>query len=243
MSNRYSLYPATFVHSGGTLTLVQLGAANAAMNSNFDEITPGGMVDRGAVVLQTAAPSATLSTADLATAFKQPYVYAGRHSPYRRRRQGRPTEGLSGHKFLAYAQNHDQLGNRARGDRMCHLANSARERMAAALVLTSPFIPLLFMGEEWSASSPFQYFVSFLDPALNRAVREGRRREFAAFVPSDSDLPDPGELATFERSKLRWDEARRPPGRPPPRPDRASARPAACAGTGLRTRRLRRCAC
>ncbi|MFO0900680.1 MAG: malto-oligosyltrehalose trehalohydrolase [Pirellulales bacterium] len=150
---------------------------------------------------------------DLATAFQQPYVYAGRHSPYRRRRQGRPTEGLSGHKFLAYAQNHDQLGNRARGDRMCHLANSARERMGAALVLTSPFIPLLFMGEEWSASSPFQYFVSFLDPALNRAVREGRRREFAAFVPGDEDLPDPGDPATFERSKLPWNEARQPPGR------------------------------
>jgi len=96
---------------------------------------------------------------------------------------------------------------------MCHLANAARERMGAAFVLTSPFIPLLFMGEEWSASSPFQYFVSFLDPELNRSVRVGRQREFAAFVPSDDELPDPGDPATFERSKLRWDEAQQPPGR------------------------------
>lgn len=151
--------------------------------------------------------------ADLATAFQQPYVYAGRHSAYRRRRHGRPPVGLSGHKFLAYLQNHDQLGNRAQGDRMCHLTNAARERMGAALVLTSPFIPLLFMGEEWSAASPFQYFVSFLDPAINRAVRDGRRREFAAFVPSAQRVPDPGDLATFERSKLPWDQARRSPGR------------------------------
>jgi maltooligosyltrehalose trehalohydrolase len=151
--------------------------------------------------------------ADLATAFQQPYVYAGRHSAYRRRRHGRAPVGLSGNKFLAYAQNHDQLGNRAQGDRLCHLTNSARERIGAALVLTSPFIPLLFMGEEWSASAPFQYFVSFLDPALNRAVREGRGREFADFVLHAGELPDPGDPATFERSKLPWDEAGRPPGR------------------------------
>ncbi len=151
--------------------------------------------------------------ADLATAFQQPYVYAGRHSAYRRRRHGRPTDGLSGHRFLAYAQNHDQLGNRAQGDRMCHLANAARERIGAALVLTSPFIPLLFMGEEWSASSPFQYFVSFLDAGLNRAVHEGRQREFAAFVSSDQPLPDPSDPATFARSKLRWEETQARPGR------------------------------
>ncbi|MDX6233612.1 MAG: maltooligosyltrehalose trehalohydrolase, partial [Nocardioidaceae bacterium] len=106
----------------------------------------------------------------------------------------------------ASLQNHDQVGNRANGERMTHLLSAARRKIGAALLLTSPFTPLLFQGEEWSASSPFLYFTDHDDPELGAAVSEGRRREFAAFGWSPDDVPDPQDLATFERSVLAWDE-------------------------------------
>ena len=83
--------------------------------------------------------------------------------------------------FCGYLQNHDQVGNRARGERSSHLMSTGRLQIAAALVLTAPFVPLLFQGEEWAASTPFLYFTDHADPELGRAVREGRRREFAGF--------------------------------------------------------------
>ncbi len=143
---------------------------------------------------------------DLAKAFQQAYVYDGRHAVHRRRRHGRPPAGLSGHRFLAYAQTHDQVGNRARGERLCHLVNPARAGLAAALVLTSPFVPMLFQGEEWGASTPFQYFADHQEPDLAKAIREGRRREFAAFGWKPEDVPDPQASETFGRSKLNWAE-------------------------------------
>jgi maltooligosyltrehalose trehalohydrolase len=124
-----------------------------------------------------------------------------RFSPFRGRTHGRAFTG-SGHQLIGYAQNHDQVGNRAAGDRL----SAAQLRVAAALVLTSPFVPMLFMGEEWGATTPFQYFTSHTDPELGRAVTEGRRREFDL---SGADVPDPQDPATFERSKLDWSE----PGR------------------------------
>ncbi|MEX2140690.1 MAG: malto-oligosyltrehalose trehalohydrolase [Pirellulales bacterium] len=146
--------------------------------------------------------------ADLAVAMRRPYVYAGRHSTFRQRRHGRPPTGLRGSSFVAFLQNHDQLGNRARGDRICHLVSPDRAKIGAALVLLSPFVPLLFQGEEWSVSSPFQYFVDFADePDLARAVREGRREEFALFGWNPDDVPDPNAIETFQRSKLNWSEA------------------------------------
>jgi maltooligosyltrehalose trehalohydrolase len=141
----------------------------------------------------------------LATALKEAYVYAGSHSRYRQRRHGRPPHGLTGHRFLGYIQNHDQIGNRARGERIGHLAGPERQKVAAALVLTAPFIPMLFQGEEWAASSPFQYFTDH-DDELGGAVREGRRAEFAAFGWDPTDVPDPQDPSTFLRSKLRWSE-------------------------------------
>jgi maltooligosyltrehalose trehalohydrolase len=145
--------------------------------------------------------------ADLAVAMRRPYVYAGRHSTFRQRRHGRPPTGLSGKSFVAFLQNHDQLGNRARGDRICHLVSHDRAKIGAGLVLLSPFVPLLFQGEEWSVSSPFQYFVDFEDePELARAVREGRRDEFASFGWNPDDVPDPNALESFLRSKLNWAE-------------------------------------
>ena len=148
---------------------------------------------------------------DLATAFESSYVYAGRRSSFRQRRHGRPPIGLSGHHFLGYVQNHDQLGNRAQGDRLCHLTTPERTKMAAALVLTAPFIPMLFQGEEFAASSPFQYFADFADdPGLSQAVSEGRKREFGQFGWKPEDVPEPGSPATFERSKLDWTELDKP---------------------------------
>src|SRR5207249_8497359 len=125
---------------------------------------------------------------------------------YRGRRHGRPATGLSGHQLLGCLQNHDQVGNRARGERIGHLVTPGRLRVGAALALTSPFVPMLFQGEEWGASTPFQYFTDHVDPELGRLVSQGRRREFSAFGWKPEDVPDPQDPATFERSILDWAE-------------------------------------
>jgi maltooligosyltrehalose trehalohydrolase len=144
--------------------------------------------------------------ADLTKAIRNAYVYDGRYSKFRRRSHGRPPTGLSGHRFLAYLQNHDQIGNRARGERMSQLVGVGRLKIGAALVLTSPFVPMLFQGEEWGASSPFLYFTDHPEPELATAVRDGRRREFAAFGWKPEEIPDPQAPESFERSKLNWSE-------------------------------------
>ncbi len=144
--------------------------------------------------------------ADIVRALRHAYVYAGRYSAYRGKRHGRAAAGIPGSRFLGYIQTHDQVGNRAVGDRIAALAGLELQKVAAALVLTSPFVPMLFQGEEWAASSPFQYFTDHPDPELGRAVREGRRGEFAAFGWDPEAVPDPQDPATFERSKLRWSE-------------------------------------
>jgi maltooligosyltrehalose trehalohydrolase len=146
------------------------------------------------------------SLADLATALTRGFVYDGRYSSFRQRRHGRPPTGISGHALLGYVQNHDQIGNRAAGERLSHLVGYDRAKIAAALVLTAPFIPMLFQGEEWAASSPFLYFTDHQDPELARAVTEGRRAEFAAFDWQPDAVPDPQDPKTFERSKLNWEE-------------------------------------
>jgi maltooligosyltrehalose trehalohydrolase len=143
---------------------------------------------------------------DVARALERAYVYDGRRSLFRRRRHGRSAAGLSGHRFVAYLQNHDQVGNRALGERSGRLMSHGRLKIGAALVLTSPFVPLLFQGEEWGASSPFEYFVDHDDPDLARAILEGRRQEFAAFGWRPDDIPDPQAPTTFERSRLDWNE-------------------------------------
>jgi maltooligosyltrehalose trehalohydrolase len=151
------------------------------------------------------------SLADLATAFRRAFIYDGRYSVFRQRRHGKSPVGLSGHRFLAYLQNHDQIGNRAKGERSSHLMSLGRLKTAAALVLASPFVPMLFQGEEWGASSPFLYFTDHEDPELARAVTQGRRREFAAFGWKAEDIPDPQSDETFKRSKLNWQEPDRQP--------------------------------
>ena len=144
---------------------------------------------------------------DVVTALTGSWVYTGQYSRYRGRRHGRAPIDVPRSRFLGYLQNHDQIGNRARGDRSSHLLSSQYLRIAAALVLTAPFIPLLFQGEEWGASTPFQYFVDHDDPGLAEAIRDGRQREFAAFGWQPHDVPDPQAVETYERSKLDWREA------------------------------------
>ena len=131
----------------------------------------------------------------------------------RGRPHGRSPAGLSGHHFLGYAQTHDQVGNRAKGERSSHLMNAGRLKIAAALVLTSPFVPMLFHGEEWGASTPLLYFSGHEDLELGRAVSEGRKREFAAFGWDPGDIPDPQARETFEPRSLNWSELDREPHR------------------------------
>jgi maltooligosyltrehalose trehalohydrolase len=142
----------------------------------------------------------------LAKALGQAWVYDGIYSPHRQRVHGRPPTGLAGDQFVVCTQNHDQVGNRAAGERSSALVSDGRLRIAAALLLTSPFVPLLFQGEEWGAASPFQYFTGHEDPELGRAVSQGRRQEFATFDWHPQDVPDPQDPATFERSRLDWAE-------------------------------------
>ena len=149
--------------------------------------------------------------ATLGRALERGYVYAGDHSAHRGRRHGRPLTGVPANRLLGYVQNHDQVGNRAAGERSSALMSTGRLHIAAALVLCSPFVPLLFQGEEWGASTPFQYFTDHIDEELGRLVSQGRRREFAAFGWKPEDVPDPQDLATFERSMLDWAE----PGKDP----------------------------
>ncbi len=142
----------------------------------------------------------------LAKALRQAWVHDGTYSAYRGRAHGQSVTGLSGSQFVVAAQNHDQIGNRAAGERLGALTSQGRLRIAAALLLTSPFVPLLFQGEEWGASTPFQYFTGHQDPELGQAVSAGRREEFAAFDWDPQDVPDPQDPATFERSRLDWSE-------------------------------------
>ena len=150
------------------------------------------------------------SLAQLAKALEQTFVYDGIYSGYRRRIHGRPTGSLSQHRFLGYIQTHDQVGNRAVGDRISHIAGLERAKIAAAIYLLSPFVPMLFQGEEWAASSPFQYFADHDDRELARLVSEGRKREFRAFGWAPESTPDPESPMTFEASKLKWDESGQP---------------------------------
>jgi maltooligosyltrehalose trehalohydrolase len=153
------------------------------------------------------------SIGQLAKVLRHAFVYDGQYSVYRDRRHGKSAAGLSGHNFVGCLQNHDQVGNRARGDRTSHLLNSGRLKIGAAMVLTAAFVPMLFQGEEWAASTPFLYFTDHQEPDLARAVSEGRKKEFAAFGWDPAQVPDPQEAATFQRSRLDWSEPSREPHR------------------------------
>ncbi|GLY42262.1 malto-oligosyltrehalose trehalohydrolase [Amycolatopsis sp. NBRC 101858] len=153
-----------------------------------------------------AAPDA------LARVLREVFFHAGTWSSFRERTHGRPvdTRTVPGHRFLGYLQNHDQIGNRATGDRLSATVSQDRLGCGAAILFCSPFTPMVFMGEEWAASTPWQFFASFPDPELAEAVRTGRRREFARHGWGESDVPDPMDPATVEHSRLDWAEADTP---------------------------------
>lgn len=144
--------------------------------------------------------------ASVAKGLRSPYVIDGRHAAFRNRRHGRPAGDAGGHRFVVYDQTHDQVGNRARGDRLHHICGEDRALLAAALTLTSPGVPMLFMGEEWAASSPFPFFCDFQDPNLKKAVKKGRREEFKSFGWNPDRIPDATDPETFRRAVLDWSE-------------------------------------
>jgi maltooligosyltrehalose trehalohydrolase len=148
---------------------------------------------------------------DLGAALVSPFVHHGTYSAYRRRRHGASAVGRAKHKFLAYAQNHDQVGNRANGERLCHLVGPDLALAASALALLSGYVPMLFAGEEWAASSPFQYFTDHVDSDLAHQVSVGRRREFAEQGITPGEVPDPQAESTFANSRLDWQELTRDP--------------------------------
>ena len=152
--------------------------------------------------------------ADVATALNHGYVYVGQHSGHRRRQHGRPLpSSVRSQQLFGYSQNHDQVGNRARGERLCHLVSPGLAKIAAAIVLLSPFTPMLFMGEEWAASTPWQYFTEHDDPELVESIRAGRRNEFKSFGWRPEQVPDPQDPQTSKRSTLDWSEREREPHR------------------------------
>jgi maltooligosyltrehalose trehalohydrolase len=140
---------------------------------------------------------------DLASAFRNGFVYEGQYSKYRQRRQGSSSQPISANRFVVFAQNHDQVGNRSEGDRLSQLVWFDQLKLAAAAVLLSPYVPLLFMGEEYGEPAPFPYFVSFADPGLVESVRQGRRRHLARF-DWGGDVADPQDDRTFLSSILNW---------------------------------------
>jgi maltooligosyltrehalose trehalohydrolase len=137
--------------------------------------------------------------AQLAKAFHRPHVHDGQYSSFRHRRFGAPAEDVPPERFVVFCQNHDQVGNRAFGDR---LPDQARP-LAAFCTLLAPFVPLLFMGEEYGERAPFQFFSDHIDKRIAKATRDGRRREFASFTQfGEEEIPDPQSPETFEASKL-----------------------------------------
>ncbi|WP_228988915.1 malto-oligosyltrehalose trehalohydrolase [Streptomyces sp. DH8] len=151
--------------------------------------------------------------AALAKTVTSAFFHDGTFSSFRGRTHGRPVDvsRTPAHRFVGYAQTHDQIGNRALGDRLASALSPGLQACAAALVLTGPFTPMLFMGEEWGARTPWQFFTDHTDPELAEAVRNGRRREFGAHGWAEEEIPDPQDPATRDRSCLDWTESEREP--------------------------------
>ncbi len=152
---------------------------------------------------------------DVAAGLERGFVFDGRFSPARGRPHGRPLRDFDlgprpADRIVTGLENHDQVGNRAAGERTNHLVGVDRFLVGATLALMAPGIPLLFQGEEWAASAPFLFFADHRDPELVDAVRKGRVAEFAAFGWDPAEVPDPEATETFERSKLCWDEVDEP---------------------------------
>ncbi len=137
----------------------------------------------------------------LVKAFREGFVYSGEYSPYRRRRHGTSSSDVPAERFVVFSQNHDHVGNRARNERLSQIVSFESLKLAAGIVMLSPFLPLIFMGEEYGETAPFPYFVSHSDPELIAAVRKGRQEEFTAF-DWQGEIPDPQDEATFLKARL-----------------------------------------
>ena len=144
-----------------------------------------------------------IRVSNLARVLSTGYLYTGQHSPYRGRKYGAAPRTKNGAQFVVSAQNHDQVGNRMLGERLAAIVSVDQLRLSAAAVVLSPFIPMLFMGEEYGERAPFQYFTSHSDRELIEAVRKGRAEEFEEFA-WEGEPPDPHDTETFTRSKLNW---------------------------------------
>ncbi len=147
--------------------------------------------------------------ADLRKALVEGFVYDGRYSVFRRRRHGSSSADRPGRQFVVFTQNHDQVANALGGKRAATLLSAGQQKLAAMLLMCAPGLPMLFMGQEFGATTPFVYFTSFHDPKLARAVSEGRKKEYAHFPPGERFI-DPQSPEAFEVSRLDWDEASRP---------------------------------
>ncbi len=139
----------------------------------------------------------------LVKALKDGFVYSWEYSQFRKRYHGSSSSGIPARQLIIFSQNHDQVGNRAYGERLSVLVSFEALKLAACIVILSPYIPLIFMGEEYAEKAPFQYFMSFHNKKLIKAVYEGRKKEFVSYITKEG-LPDPHDLQTFLRSKLRW---------------------------------------
>ena len=153
------------------------------------------------------------SLATLAKTYTKVFFHDGIWSAFRGRTHGRQVDvfRVPAHRFLGYLQDHDQIGNRAAGDRISATLPADLVRVGAGLVLTSPFTPMLFMGEEWGADTPWQYFTDHIEPWLAKAVAEGRKAEFTSHGWGEADVPDPQDKQAFLRSKLDWTQLDREP--------------------------------
>jgi maltooligosyltrehalose trehalohydrolase len=146
------------------------------------------------------------TTEHLAKAFDEGFVHSGEYVRFRKRKYGRSSAGIPGNKFVAFINNHDQAGNRIDGARLCSLVSVEEQMIATAVLLFSPYIPMLFMGEEYGEKNPFYYFISHSDKELIKAVQEGRKHEFSAFIKSENEIfPDPQDEHIYKQSKLSWD--------------------------------------
>lgn len=146
------------------------------------------------------------SLSDLAKSLTRIFVMDGKYSKFRRRNYGRPAETSAGGKFIIYLENHDYAGHRADGQRFSALVDRDKLKIAATLLLTAPFVPMLFQGEEWGATSRFHYFTNFQDSELAEKVQEGRKNELAEFGWNSDNVPDPQEISTFEQCRVDWTE-------------------------------------
>ncbi|WP_440133687.1 malto-oligosyltrehalose trehalohydrolase [Chitinophaga sancti] len=145
----------------------------------------------------------------LAKAYKDGFVHTGEYVQFRKRRYGRSSAGISGEHFVVFNQNHDQIGNRVKGERLSVLVDQGRLKVAAAAIFLSPYVPMLFMGEEYGEDNPFFFFVSYKEEEHIKGIQEGRKKEFESFLKEGEMFPDPQSEETFIQSKLDWGKRKR----------------------------------